>query len=73
MVIRAVLDMDFLEQDIVSNDEILPQEDYEDTELYEDISCGIFHMSWHGDYQTAKEYLKDKQYEKAFELFQSEA
>ena len=73
VVIRAVLDMDFLEQDIVSNDEILPQEDYEDTELYEDISCGIFHMSWHGDYQTAKEYLKDKQYEKAFELFQSEA
>ena len=72
-VIRAVLDMDFLEQDIVSNDEILPQEDYEDTEMYEDISCDIFHMSWHGDYKTAKEYLKDKQYEKAFELFQSEA
>ena len=73
-VIQAVLDMDFSEQDIiVTNDEILSQEDFEDTEPHEDISGDDFHMNWRGDYKTAKEYLKDKQYEKAFELFQSEA
>ena len=74
VVIQAVLNMDFSEQDIiVTSDEILSQEDFEDTEPHEDIPGDDFHMSWHGDYKIAKEYLKDKQYEKAFKLFQSEA
>ena len=73
-VIQAVLNMDFSEQNIiVTNDEILSQEDFEDTEQHEDISGVVFHMNWRGDYKTAKEYLKDKQYEKTFELFQFEA
>ena len=73
-VIQAVLDMDFSEQDIiVTNDEILFREDLEDAVPYEDMSGDDFHMNWRGDYRTAKEFLKDKQYEKAFELFQSEA
>ena len=73
-IIRVVLDMDFSEQDIiVTNDEILSQEDFEDTDPHEDISGDDFHMNWRGDYRTAKEYLKYKQYEKAFELFQLEA
>lgn len=73
-VIQAVLDMDFSEQNIiVTNDEILFQEDLEDAEPYEDMSGDDFHMNWRGDYKIAKEFLKDKQYEKAFELFQSEA
>ena len=73
-VIQAVLDMDFSEQDIiVTNDEILSQEDFEDTEPHEDISGDDFHMNWRGNYRTAKKYLEEKQYEKALELFQSEA
>lgn len=73
-VIQAVLNMEFSEQDIiVTNDEVLSQEDFENAEPHEDILGGDFHMNWRGDYRTAKECLKDKQYEKAFELFQSEA
>lgn len=73
-VIQAVLNMDFSEQDIIiTNDEILSQEDFEDTEPHEDISGDDFHMNWRGDYRTAKKYLEEKQYEKALELFQSEA
>ncbi len=73
-VIQAVLNMDFSEQDIiVTNDEILSQEDFEDTEPHEDISGDDFRMNWRGDHRTAKKYLEEKQYEKAFELFQSEA
>ncbi len=72
-VIRVVLNMDFLDQDIVLNDVILSQDNLEDAEPYEDMSGDDFHMNWRGDYKIAKEYLKDKQYEKAFELFQSEA
>ena len=73
-VIRAVLDMDFSEQDIiVTNDEILSQEDFEYTDPHEDISGDDFHMNWRGDYRTAKKYLEEKQYEKALKLFQSEA
>ncbi len=76
-VIRAVLDMDFSEPDIqaetVSNSEIMLSDDIEDTEPYEDIFCGSFNMNWRGDYKIAKEHLKNKQYEKAIELFQKEA
>ena len=73
-VIQAVLNMDFSEQDIiVTNDEISSQEDFEDTDPHEDISADDFHMNWRGDYRTAKKYLEEKQYEKALELFQSEA
>ncbi|MCM1062804.1 MAG: relaxase MobL, partial [Eubacterium sp.] len=76
-VIHAVLDMDFSTQDIKSelipNDEMLSEIDMEDTESQENIVGDNFHMNWKGDYKKAKEYLKDKQYEKALELFQSEA
>ncbi len=73
-VIQAVLNMDFSEQDIiVTNDEILSQEDFEDADPHEDISGNAFHMNWRGDYRTAKKYLEEKQYGKALELFQSEA
>ncbi len=72
-VIRAVLDMNFLEQNIVSDNEIPLPEDIEDNEPHEDISCGNFYMNWRGDYKTAKEHLKNKQYEKALNLFQKEA
>lgn len=76
-VIRAVLDMDFSELDIqsetISDNAILLPEDIEDTETNEDICVENFHMNWRGDYKTAKEHLTNKQYEKAFELFQKEA
>ena len=76
-VIRAVLEMDFLEPNIetemIPDDEILLSEDFEDNKLHEDIFCDSFHMNWRGDYRTARDFLDDKQYEKAFEVFQKEA
>ncbi|MCM1488204.1 MAG: relaxase MobL [Firmicutes bacterium] len=76
-VIKSVLDMEFLAQDIqpksISDDEILLPIDIEDTEPQENVVGDNFHMNWKGDYKAAKEYLKDKQYEQALELFQSEA
>ena len=76
-VIRAVLEMDFLEQNIetemILDDEILLSEDFEDNELHEDIFCDSYHMNWRGNYRTARDFLDDKQYEKAFEMFQKEA
>lgn len=76
-VIRAVLDMDFSKQDIqsetASDNEYPLSEDIEDNEPHENISCENFHTNCRGDYKAAKEHLANKQYEKAFELFQKEA
>lgn len=54
------------------DEEIILREDLEDAEK-QNIVSEKYHMNWSEDYKTAKEYLKDKQYKKAFDLFQAEA
>lgn len=76
-VINAVLEMDLLEMkietEIIPDDEILLPEDFEESEPHENIFCDNYHMNWRGDYLTARNFLQEKQYEKALEMFQKEA
>lgn len=76
-VINAVLEMVLLEMkietEIIPDDEILLPEDFEESEPHENIFCDNYHMNWRGDYLTARNFLQEKQYEKALEMFQKEA
>lgn len=76
-VINAVLEMDLLEMkietEIIPDDEILLPEDFEESEPHENIFCDNYHMNWRGDYLTARNFLQEKQYEKALEMFRKEA
>lgn len=75
-VINAALEMDLLEMkietEIIPDDEILLPEDFEESEPHENIFCDNYHMNWRGDYLTARNFLQEKQYEKALEMFQKE-
>lgn len=76
-VIKAVSDMEIavpkIETEMLPDDEeILLRDDLEDEEK-QNIVSEKYHMNWRGDYKIAREYLADKQYEKAFNLFQAEA
>lgn len=76
-VIKAVMYMELsvpnMETEMFFDDEkALPQENLKDEEK-QNIVSEKYHMNWRGDYKIAREYLADKQYEKAFDLFQAEA
>lgn len=79
-VIKAVSDMEIavpkIETDMLPDDEeIILREDLEDEEK-QNIVSEKYHLNWrvnYGDYKIARKYLADKQYEKAFDLFQAEA
>lgn len=75
-VIKAVSEIDFsvpnMETEMFSDDEeIVLHEDLEDEEK-QNIVSEKYNINWNGDYKIACEYLADKQYEKAFNLFQAE-
>ncbi len=76
-VIKAVSDMEIavpkIEIEMLPDDEeIVLRKDLEDAEK-QNIISEKYHMNWRGDYKIAREYLANKQYKKAFDLFQAEA
>ena len=76
-VIKAVSDMEIavpkIETEMLPDDEeIIFRDDLKDEEK-QNIVSEKYHMNWCGDYKIACECLADKQYKKAFDLFQAEA
>ncbi len=76
-VIKAVSEMDFSVPNMGTemfpyDEEIVLHEDWKDAEK-QNIVSEKHHLNWRGDYKIARKYLADKQYEKAFDLFQAEA